>query len=75
MTGDGVANHGFEFVEGVGLGEDEEAERAGLKAAFGRFFDGDDDFARRHVWLTSNDYTPRIGRTSRLSPCFLNPHP
>ena len=70
MAGDGVANHGFEFVEGIGFGENGKAEGASLEAAFGRFFDGEDDFGWRHVWAIFNDYTPKIGGTSRLSPVF-----
>ena len=43
MAGDGVANHGLEFGERIGFGENGETEGAGLEAAFGRFFDGEDD--------------------------------
>jgi hypothetical protein len=56
MAGDGVANYGFEFVEGIGFGENGKAEGASSKAAFGRFFDGKDDFSWRHVWPILNDY-------------------
>jgi len=60
MTGDGVANNGFEFVEGIGFCENGKAQGAGLKAAFGRFFDGKDDFGWGHVWAVSNDYMSKI---------------
>ena len=50
MAGDGVANHGLEFVEGVGFGKNGKAEGAGLKAASGGLFDGEDDFGWRHVF-------------------------
>jgi hypothetical protein len=37
-----------------------------LKAAFGRFFDGKDDFSWRHAWLILNAYTLKRRGLKRL---------
>ena len=50
MARDGVADHGFEFVERIGFGKNGEAEGAGLVAAFWRLLDGEDNFALSHVF-------------------------
>jgi hypothetical protein len=56
MTGDGIANHGFQLFEGVGLRENGKAESAGFVAAFRGLLDGEDDFALRHALLAWEDY-------------------
>src|SRR5208283_1184269 len=48
MASDGVTEHGFEFIEGVGLGKDGVAKGTRFVAALWRFLDGEDDFTLWH---------------------------
>jgi hypothetical protein len=49
VAGDGVADHCSQFVESIGFSENGKAECARLEAAFQRFLNGEDDFARGRV--------------------------
>ncbi len=56
MAGDGIADHGFQFVERICLGENGKTQGTGFVAAFRRFLNRKDDFAFRHA--SSGKTTP-----------------
>ena len=49
VTGDGVAEHGFQLIESIGLRKNGMPQGASFISAFGRFLNREDDFALRHV--------------------------
>lgn len=48
MTGDRIANHDLQVVEGIGLREYGKAERPRFIATFGRLLNGENDFGCSH---------------------------
>src|SRR4029077_9055543 len=58
MAGNGIADHGFEFLHRGRLSKDGIPQGAGFVATFWRFLDRKDDFTLRHADSPGRKYTP-----------------
>lgn len=60
VAGHGIAEHGFQSIERIGLSEDGVTQGASFIATLWRFVDFENDFVLWHVDLSRN-YTPDCG--------------
>src|ERR1700687_4169526 len=63
VTSDGVAEHGLQFIEGIGLGEDGMAKGTRFVTTLRRFLDGKNDFTLGHRGGSCGKYTTGLGIT------------